>query len=41
MSVSQNLLSVVQALDAACNAHDIETTMSLFADDAEVKHTPP
>ena len=41
MAVAQDPLSVVQALDAACNAHDLEAVMSLFTDDAVERHTPP
>ena len=41
MDQTRDPLSVVQALDEACNAHDLEAVMSLFADDAEVRHTPP
>ena len=41
MTSTQEPLPVVQALDAACNAHDLESVMALFADDAVVRHTPP
>lgn len=41
MATAQDPASVIRALDEACNAHDVETVMSLFADDAEVRHTPP
>lgn len=41
MVATRDPLSVIHALDEACNAHDLETVMSLFADDAVVRHTPP
>lgn len=41
MAAAQDPLSVIHMLDDACNAHDLETVMSLFADDAVVRHTPP
>ena len=41
MNSAQDPLSVVQALDAACNDHDLEAVMALFTDDAVVRHTPP
>jgi ketosteroid isomerase-like protein len=41
MPPAQDPLSIVQELDAACNAHDLEAVMALFADDAVVRHTPP
>jgi ketosteroid isomerase-like protein len=41
MTRAQDPLSVVHALDQACNTHDLETVMSLFADDAVARHTPP
>lgn len=34
-------LAIVRAFDAACNAHDLETVLSLFADDAVVRQSPP
>ena len=34
-------LSVIHALDDACNAHDLDAVMALFAEDAVVRHTPP
>lgn len=41
MAAGHDPLSVIRALDESCNAHDLETVMSLFADDAVVRHTPP
>ncbi len=41
MATGQDLVSVIRALDQACNAHDLETVMSFFADDAVVRHRPP
>ena len=34
-------LSVIHALDAECNAHDLDAVMAFFAEDAVVRHTPP
>ena len=36
-SKAHDPVAVVKALDAACNAGDIESVMALFADDAELK----
>ena len=36
-----DVLSVIHALDDACNAHDLDAVMALFAEDAVVRHTPP
>ncbi len=41
MTTAQDPSAVIRALDAACNAHDLETAMALFADDAVATHTPP
>ncbi len=41
MVTAQDPVSVIHALDTACNAHDLETVMALFADDAVATHTPP
>ena len=34
-------LAVVQAIDAACNANNVDRALELFADDAVVTHLPP
>jgi ketosteroid isomerase-like protein len=39
--VATDPLAVVEALDAACNARDLEAVMGLFADDAVVRQLPP
>jgi len=41
MATAQSPVSVIERLDDACNAHDLESVMSLFSDDAEVRQTPP
>lgn len=41
MTTTSDAQSVIQALDDACNAHDLEAAMDLFAEDAVVTHTPP
>ncbi len=41
MTTTHDPVSVIRALDEACNTHDLETVMSLFTDDAVVRHTPP
>ncbi len=41
MTATQDPSSVIQALDQACNAHDLDTALLLFTDDAEVRHSPP
>lgn len=32
---AQNPVSVIERLDQACNAHDLESVMSLFSDDPD------
>ncbi len=41
MTTAHDPWSVIHALDEACNAHDLETAISFFADDAMARHTPP
>lgn len=41
MVTAHEPLAVVRALDAACNAHNVDAVMALFADDAVVRQTPP
>ncbi len=40
MSGAQDPLAVVQALDAACNADDLDGALALFAHDAVVRQVP-
>jgi ketosteroid isomerase-like protein len=40
MSAAQHPLAVVQALDAACNADDLDGALALFAEDAVVQQVP-
>ena len=41
MTTTRDAQSVIQALDDACNAHDMQAVMDLFAESAVVTHTPP
>jgi ketosteroid isomerase-like protein len=41
MDTGHDLLSIVRALEEACNAHDMDKVMTLFADDAVVRQAPP
>ncbi len=36
-----DILAVVQAFDAACNANEVDRALELFADDAVVTQLPP